>query len=84
MFLRMLRVFNLLLCARLGTAVVRGVNATSGAALFGVYDLAPLNGSLITNMRTPGGVVGTSSNVMIGGLLLVPGWGRMAMAAPKS
>jgi len=51
----MLRVFNCYSAPRLGTAVVRGVNATPRAALFEVYDLAPLNGSLITNMSTPGG-----------------------------
>jgi hypothetical protein len=50
------------------------VNATSGAALFEFYDLAPLNGSLITNMSTRG-VVGTSSNVMIGGFIVGSGRG---------
>ena len=50
------------------------MNAKSGAALFEVYDLAPLNGSLITNMSTRG-VVGTSSNVMIGGFIVGSGLG---------
>lgn len=56
------------------TAVVRGVNATSGAALLEVHDLAPLSGSLITNISTRG-VVGTNSNVMIGGFIVGAGLG---------
>jgi len=54
------------------TAVVRGVNAASGAALLEVHDLAPSSGSLITNMSTRG-VVGTDAN----------GSEQMAMGAPR-
>ena len=56
------------------TAVVRGVNATSGAALLEVHDLGPSSGSLITNMSTRG-VVGTNANVMIGGFIVGAGLG---------
>ena len=56
------------------TAVVRGVNAASGAALLEVHDLAPSSGSLITNMSTRG-VVGTDANVMIGGFIVGSGLG---------
>jgi hypothetical protein len=56
------------------TAVVRGVNATSGAALLEVHDLDPLSGSLITNMSTRG-VVETNANVMIGGFIVGAGLG---------
>ena len=56
------------------TAVVRGVNGTSGTALLEVHDLAPLSGSLLTNMSTRG-VVGTNSNVMIGGFIVGAGLG---------
>jgi hypothetical protein len=51
------------------TAVVRGVNATSGAALLEVHDLDPSSGSLITNMSTRG-LVETNANVMIGGFIV--------------
>ncbi|PYK68196.1 MAG: hypothetical protein DME45_08695 [Verrucomicrobia bacterium] len=56
------------------TAVVRGVNGASGAALLEVHDLDPSNGSLITNMSTRG-VIGTSANVMIGGFIVGGGLG---------
>ena len=56
------------------TAVVRGVNATSGAALLEVHDLDPSSGSLITNMSTRG-VVETNANVMIGGFIVGAGLG---------
>jgi hypothetical protein len=56
------------------TAVVRGVNATSGAALLEVHDLDPSSGSLITNMSTRG-VVETNANVMIGGFIAGAGLG---------
>jgi len=48
------------------TAVVRGVNATVGAALLEVHDLGQSSDALITNLSTRG-VVGTNANVMIGG-----------------
>ena len=56
------------------TAVVRGVNGTSGAALLEVHDLAPSSGSLITNMSTRG-VVGSNADVMIGGFIVGAGLG---------
>src|SRR5438105_1432061 len=56
------------------TAIVHGVNATSGAALLEVYDLDPSSGSLITNMSSRG-VVGTNANVMIGGFIVGAGLG---------
>ena len=56
------------------TAIVRGVNGTSGAALLEVHDLDPSSSSLITNMSTRG-VVGTNANVMIGGFIVGAGLG---------
>ena len=56
------------------TAVVRGINGTSGAALLEVHDLDPSSGSLITNMSTRG-VVETNANVMIGGFIVGAGLG---------
>ena len=56
------------------TAVIRGVNGTSGTALLEVHDLAPLSGSLLSNMSTRGGV-GTNSNVMIGCFIVGAGLG---------
>ena len=56
------------------TAVVRGINATSGAALLEVHDLDPSSGSLVTNMSTRG-VVGTNANVMIRGFIVGAGLG---------
>jgi hypothetical protein len=55
------------------TVVVRGVNATSGAALLEVHDLEPSN-ALLTNISTRG-VVGTNANVMIGGFIVGAGLG---------
>lgn len=55
------------------SAVVHGVNATSGTALLEVHDLDP-SSSLLTNMSTRG-VVGTNTNVMIGGFVVGAGLG---------
>src|SRR5438105_5626521 len=56
------------------TAVVRGVNATVGAALLEVHDLDRSSASLITNISTRG-AVGTNANVMIGGFIVGDGLG---------
>jgi hypothetical protein len=56
------------------TAVVRGINATSGAALLEVHDLEASSTSLISNLSTRG-LVGTGANVMIGGLIVGGGLG---------
>jgi hypothetical protein len=56
------------------TAVVRGVNATVGAALLEVHDLDQSSTSLITNISTRG-PVGTNANVMIGGFIVGDGLG---------
>jgi hypothetical protein len=56
------------------TAVVRGVNATVGAALLEVHDLDQSSASLITNISTRGSV-GTNANVMIGGFIVGHGLG---------
>ena len=50
------------------TAVLRGVNDSSGNALCEVYDLAP-GSSDVRNISTRG-LVGTGDDVMIGGLIL--------------
>jgi hypothetical protein len=56
------------------TAVVRGVNATVGAALLEVHDLDQSSTALITNISTRG-LVGTNTNVMIGGFIVGDGLG---------
>jgi hypothetical protein len=56
------------------TAVVRGVNATVGAALLEVHDLDQSSASLITNISTRGSI-GTNANVMIGGFIVGHGLG---------
>jgi hypothetical protein len=56
------------------TAIVRGVNATVGAALLEVYDLDQSSASLITNISTRGPVE-TGDNVMIGGFIIGGGLG---------
>jgi hypothetical protein len=56
------------------TAIVRGVNATVGAALLEVYDLDQSSASLITNISTRGPVE-TDANVMIGGFIIGGGLG---------
>jgi len=56
------------------TAVVRGVNATVGAALLEVHDLDQSTTALITNISTRG-LVGTDANVMIGGFIVGDGLG---------
>ncbi len=52
------------------TVVVRGVNNTTGIALFEVYDLDPTADSELANVSTRG-FVGTGDNVMIGGTIIV-------------
>jgi hypothetical protein len=56
------------------TAIVRGMNATVGAALLEVYDLDQSSASLITNISTRGPVE-TDANVMIGGFIIGGGLG---------
>ena len=56
------------------TAIVRGMNATVGAALLEVYDLDQSSASLITNISTRGPVE-TNANVMIGGFIIGGGLG---------
>jgi plastocyanin len=52
------------------TAIVSGVNNTTGNALAEVYDLSPNSGSLLANISTRG-FVQTGDNVMIGGFIVV-------------
>jgi hypothetical protein len=52
------------------TAIVSGVNNTTGIALAEVYDLSPNSGSLLANISTRG-FVQTGDNVMIGGFIVV-------------
>ena len=52
------------------TAIVRGVNNTTGNALAEVYDLRANSGSLLANLSTRG-FVQTGDNVMIGGFIVV-------------
>jgi hypothetical protein len=52
------------------TAIVRGVNNTTGNGLAEVYDLSANSGSLLANLSTRG-FVQTGDNVMIGGFIVV-------------
>jgi hypothetical protein len=52
------------------TAIVRGVNNTTGNGLAEVYDLSANSGSLLANLSTRG-FVQTGNNVMIGGFIVV-------------
>src|SRR6478752_2952497 len=51
------------------TAILRGVNSTTGVALVEVYDLAPEASSSLGNVSTRS-FVQTDSNVMIGGFIV--------------
>jgi plastocyanin len=51
------------------TAIVRGVNNTTGAALIEAYDMDTITSSHFTNISTRG-LVETDSNVMIAGLIV--------------
>jgi hypothetical protein len=51
------------------TAIVRGVNDTTGIALVEVYDLSPEADSTLTNLSTRS-FVQTGDNVMIGGFIV--------------
>jgi hypothetical protein len=51
------------------TAIVRGVNNTTGIALVEVYGLSPNTNSILQNISTRG-FVQTGDNVMIGGFML--------------
>jgi N-acetylneuraminic acid mutarotase len=51
------------------TAIVRGVNNTTGVALAEVYDLSPETDSILGNISTRG-FVQTGDNVMIGGFIV--------------
>jgi len=59
------------------TAIVRGVNDTSGVALVEVYDLSSDNSSILGNISTRS-FVQTDDNVMIGGFI-VQGMGAKRM-----
>ena len=52
------------------TAIVSGVNNTTGNGLAEVYDLSPNSGSLLANISARG-FVQTGDNVMIGGFIVV-------------
>ncbi len=54
------------------TAVLRGVNATSGVALVEVFDVSSSSSSRIKNLSTRGRVE-TGDNVMIGGFIVGAG-----------
>jgi hypothetical protein len=51
------------------TAIVRGVNNTTGVALVEVYDLDPFSASFLSNISTRS-FVQTGDNVMIGGFIV--------------
>jgi hypothetical protein len=51
------------------TAIVRGVNNTTGIGLVEVYDLSPATISLLGNISTRG-FVQTGDNIMIGGFIV--------------
>jgi plastocyanin len=51
------------------TAVISGVNGTTGVALAEVYDLDTTAGAILSNVSTRG-FVGTGSEVMIGGFII--------------
>ena len=51
------------------TAIVRGVNNTTGVALVEVYDLSPDTNSILANISTRS-FVQTGDNVMIGGFIV--------------
>jgi Galactose oxidase, central domain len=51
------------------TAIVRGVNNTTGVGLVEVYDLSPDSNSVLSNISTRS-FVQTGDNVMIGGLIV--------------
>jgi hypothetical protein len=51
------------------TAIVRGVNSTTGIALVEVYDLSPNTNSILGNISTRG-FVQTGDNVLIAGLIV--------------
>jgi hypothetical protein len=52
------------------TAIVRGVNNTTGVALVEVYDLSKTSNSRLKNTSTRG-LVGTGDNVMIAGVIVL-------------
>ena len=54
------------------TAIVRGVNDTTGVALVEVYDLNTTGVSVLANISTRG-FVGTGGDVLIGGIIVVGG-----------
>jgi hypothetical protein len=51
------------------TAIVRGVDNTTGVALMEVYDLSPETNSILSNISTRG-FVQTADDVMIGGFIV--------------
>src|SRR5207302_10177838 len=51
------------------TAIVRGVNNSTGVAVIEAYDLQPTPNSVLSNISTRG-FVGTSDNAIIGGFIV--------------
>ena len=51
------------------TAIVRGINGTTGVALVEVYDLSPTPASILGNISTRS-LVQTGNDVMIGGFII--------------
>ena len=63
------------------TAIVHGINSSSGIGLVELYDLSPAANSLVANISTRG-FVDTGDNVLIGGFIVGPGSsGRVAVRA---
>ena len=60
------------------TAIVRGVNNTTGTALVEVFDIDKASPSLLTNISTRGAVE-TGDNVMIGGFIVGDGSGSQVL-----
>ena len=66
------------------TAVIKGSNGETGVALVEVYDLDPPGGTgELANISTRG-LVGTSSNVLIGGVIVGPAGGTNATVVVRA
>ena len=64
------------------TAIVRGLNNTSGTGLVEVFDIDQSSGSLLTNISTRGAVE-TGDGVMIGGFVIGGGSGSQILLRAK-
>ncbi|MGI8481784.1 MAG: NF038122 family metalloprotease, partial [Chthoniobacterales bacterium] len=62
------------------TAIVQGVNSTTGVGIAEVYDLSLQNGSVLANISTRG-FIQTGDNVMIGGFFVVNGPTKVVVRA---